>query len=256
MIPIYICDDDAVMCDMMKNCLEKQILMGGYDMKITVCARQPEKLLEATDGEAEQGIYFLDVDLKGASMDGFRLGQEIRRRDGRGFLIYVTAFPDLAFETFRYHLEALDYIVKGDQEETAAQVIRCLRVIGERVSREKGRSRRYFTVKAGDVVRHIPLEDILYFVTSGRTHRIELHGDRERLDFIGSIQELEQELGQRFLRSHRAYLVNSDRIQGADLKRRELLLDNGERCPFSRMMKKEMMDRLGSQMNCSGIFIP
>ena len=167
MIPIYICDDDAVMCDMMKNCLEKQILMGGYDMKIAVCARQPEKLLEAMDGEAEQGIYFLDVDLKGASMDGFRLGQEIRRRDGRGFLIYVTAFPDLAFETFRYHLEALDYIVKGDQEETAAQVIRCLRVIGERVSREKGRSRRYFTVKAGDVVRHIPLEDILYFVTSG-----------------------------------------------------------------------------------------
>ena len=60
---------------------------------------------------------FLDVELKNEPMDGFGLGKIIRETDPRGFIIYVTAFEELAFETFRYHLEALDYIIKGDMEK-------------------------------------------------------------------------------------------------------------------------------------------
>ena len=104
----------------------------------------------------------------------------------------------MAFETFRYHLEALDYICKQEPGQMYAGLSRCLKVAAERVGQEQGRQREYFTVKTLDVVRHIPMEEILYFVTSGRTHRLELHARQERLDFIGSMQELEESLGQLF----------------------------------------------------------
>lgn len=179
-------------------------------------------------------------------MDGFRLGQEIRKKDARGFLVYVTAFQDLAFETFRYHLEALDYICKKNPEKMYAGLSHCLKVIAERVSREQGEQQEYFTVRTLDVVRHIPLKEILYFATAGRTHRIELHARRERLDFIGSIQELEKKLAPKFVRVHRAYLVRGDEIDRVNLKTREVILKNGERCPFSRNMKQRLLDSVGS----------
>lgn len=240
MLPIYICEDDERIRNAERLWLEKQILIEGFDMEIALCTGNPEELLESLAHEQRQGVYFLDVELKGASMDGFRLGEEIREKDARGFLIYVTAFQELAFETFRYHLEALDYICKKEPEQMYVGISRCLAVIAERVSREQGGQQEYFTVKTLDVIRHIPLAEILYFATSGRTHRIELHARQERLDFIGSMQELEERLEPHFIRVHRAYLVQTDQIAGIERKTREIVLKNGERCPFSRAMRNRL----------------
>lgn len=192
MLPVYICEDEEKIRAALKEYLEKQIMMEGYDMEIALCSGHPEEIIKAVKESLGRGIYFLDIELKGEPMDGFGLGQEIRKLDSRGFLIYVTAFKDLAFETFRYHLEALDYIVKGNPGKLKEGIRHCLEIITERMRKEKGEEREFFSVKVMDVVRHIPVDEIVFFETAGRTHRIELHGLNDRLDFIGSMQELEE----------------------------------------------------------------
>lgn len=117
----------------------------------------------------QRGIYFLDVELKNEPMDGFGLGKIIRETDPRGFIIYVTAFEELAFETFRYHLEALDYIIKGDMEKMLNGIKQGLETVTRRMSMEKGEQREFFTVKVLDVIKHIPVDEIMFFETSGRT---------------------------------------------------------------------------------------
>ena len=241
MLPIYICEDEDSVRAAQKSYLEKQILIEGYDMEVALCSRHPEEILKAVKAAPQRGIYFLDVELKGEPMDGFSLGQEIRKLDTRGFLVYVTSFSDLAFETFRYHLEALDYIVKENPEKMYRGIQRSLAVITERMGKEQGEQTEYFTVKAMDVVKHIPIDEIMFFETTGRTHRTELHGKYDRFDFIGSIQELEMQLGSRFLRVHRAYLVNVGQIGELDLKHREILMKNGEKCLFSRNAKGKLL---------------
>ena len=242
MLPVYICEDDEKIRAAQKEYLEKQILMEGYDMEIVLCSGHPREIIQAVKESPGRGIYFLDIELVGEPMDGFGLGQEIRKLDSRGFLIYVTAFPDLAFETFRYHLEALDYIVNQDKMQEGIR--HCLKVITERMQKEKGEEREFFSVKVMDVVKHIPVDEIVFFETAGRTHRIELHGENDRIDFIGSMQELEEQLGERFLRVHRAYLVNVEQIAQLNLKGREILMKNGEKCMFSRGMKGALLERM------------
>ncbi len=241
MLPVYICEDDASVLAMQREYLEKQILMEGYDMEIVLCSRHPEEIIEAVRKNPGRGVYFLDVELKGESMDGFALGQEIRKLDSRGFLVYVTAFSDLAFETFRYHLEALDYIVKGDQRRLWDGLKHCLKIITERMHKEKGEEREYFSLKVMDVVKHVPMDEIMFFETTGRTHRLELHAKNDRIDFIGSMSELEETLGDKFLRVHRAYLVNVGQIAELDLKHREICMKNGETCIFSKNMKSKLL---------------
>ena len=47
-------------------------------------------------------------------------------------------------------------------------------------------------------------------------------------------------MGESFLRVHRAYLVQVSQIGEADFKNRELVLKNGERCPFSRDARQKL----------------
>ena len=129
MLPVYICEDNAQIRAELESYLKKQILIEKYDMRLTLSTRHPEDIIAAIRKTPGRGIYFLDVELNGESMDGFALGQEIRRHDTRGFIIYVTAYKELAFETFRYHLEALDYITKENQEKMYAGMSRCLHII-------------------------------------------------------------------------------------------------------------------------------
>ena len=244
MLPIYICEDDALILAAQREFLEKQIMIEGYDMEIALCSKHPQEIIEAVAASPKRGIYFLDVEFKDETMDGFMLGQEIRKFDARGFLIYVTSFPDLAFETFRYHLEALDYIVKGNSDKMLAGMCKSLSIITERMCKEQGENKEYFTVKVMDIVKHVPVDEIMFFETSVRTHRIELHAKNDRIDFIGSMQELQEQFREHFLRVHRSYLVHVNKIQELDLKHREILMDNGEKCLFSKNMKGELLSRI------------
>ena len=246
MLPVYICEDNAPVRSAIKKEIEDQIMIQGYDMRVVSCTHSPEDILSKISSQSQRGIYFLDVELKGESMNGFSLGQKIRRLDSRGFLIYVTAFKDLAFQTFRYHLEALDYIVKENPDEMFRGIRNSLQIVTDRILGERNASQQYFSVKTQDSIKHIPLSEICFFETTARTHRILLHGLYEQVDFLGTLQELEAQLDGRFIRVHRAYLVNPSMITEVDLKRSELHMKNGEICLFSRKAKPAVIQAVSS----------
>lgn len=243
MLPIYICEDEEDIREAQRECLEKQILIQGYDMEIALCSGRPREILEAVKAAPGRGIYFLDVELKGEEMDGFALGREIRKQDPRGFLIYVTAYGNLAFETFRYHLEALDYIVKESRGKMEEGLRKSLSVVTERMRAEQGDCREFFSVKVMDSIKHVLIDEIMFF-EAAPPHRIILHGVNDRFDFIGSLREMEGQLGERFLRAHRGYLVNVEQIAELDLKSKEIRMKNGERCLFARNMKGALLERM------------
>ena len=115
MIAVYLCDDEDTVRHQMKTALEWKIFVEDYDMEVVCAAATAQELLDAVE-DNRRSVYFLDVDLKDGEWDGFTLGQELRRRDPHGTLIYITSYGDLAWKTFQYHLEAFDYIVKEEDQ--------------------------------------------------------------------------------------------------------------------------------------------
>ena len=124
MIGIYLCDDEDAVRHQIQTALEWKIFVENYDMRVVCSAAGARELLTAAENE-KRGIYFLDVELKDGEWDGFRLGQELRRRDPHGTLVYITSYGDLAWRTFQYHLEAFDYIVK-EPEQIGPSASQCL----------------------------------------------------------------------------------------------------------------------------------
>jgi two-component system response regulator AgrA len=241
MIQLYLCDDEETVLHQIKTALEWKIFMENYDMEVACAAATAQELLDAVR-DGSRSVYFLDVDLKDGAWDGFTLGREVRRRDPHGTLIYITSYGDLAWKTFQYHLEAFDYIVK-EPGRTGPSAARCLEAIHARLLDERHDPAEVFSLRSGDETRHVSLADILFFETAPKAHHVFLHTADSRLDFVGSLNELERELGGRFIRVHRAYLAAADKIEAVDWRENRVRV-GGRECLLSRAGKAELRKKL------------
>ena len=241
MISIYLCDDEERVRHQLKTALEWKIFVDNYDMKVVCAASTAQELLD-TAQDSRRGVYFLDVDLKDGEWDGFTLGRELRRRDPHGTLVYITSYGDLAWKTFQYHLEAFDYIVK-EGEQTGSDAAQCLEAVHARLLDERHDPAEVFSLRTGDETRHVPLANILFFETTPKAHHVFLHTADSRLDFVGSLNDLERELGGRFVRVHRAYLAAWDKIETVDGKGNQVRV-GGRICLLSRTGKAELKKKL------------
>lgn len=239
MIPVYICDDDGNMRARIATIAEQQIAIQGLGMGPIQTVDGPEALLQLCKDGVRPALYLLDVDLD-KDMDGFQLASRIRDIDPAGFIIFITGHPELSFETFKYRLEAMDYIVKGDEDEMRKRLQECLTIVQQRITNRPAGEAQYYTIKIFDTLRNIPYSQILYFEAMGAAHRICLYTDNEMMEFFGSLQAVEDELGDSFFRCHRGFLVNRARIAHIDLKENKVVLDSEDWCPLSRNAKKNI----------------
>lgn len=247
MIPIYVCDDDEWFAMRMKEIIRAQTVIYALDMGPVYVCGSPQTLLDEIRQEKERAIYFLDVNFPGFE-NGFELAAKIRKSDPRGFIIFITAHGHLAMETFRYRLEAMDYIVKESGAVLNERIQSCLRSIEQRVRDEPCENGYYYSLKILDEVRHIPVNKILYFKAIGRNHQICLHMEDEMIDFYGSLQNLQEDLGEKFWRCHRGLLVNVYRVSRIFIKAGEIELDNRERCAISRRARLDIPRELRAKL--------
>lgn len=247
MIPIYVCDDEPQFALRMKKIIQDQTDILAFDMGPVYLSGNPQNLLDEIGERKGRAVYFLDIDFPGYE-NGFELAAKIRGLDPRGFIIFITAHGNLAMEAFRYRLEAMDYIVKGDDAVLRKRIQSCLKSVDQRMRDESGEEGYYYSLKILDEVRHIPLDKILYFEAAGRNHQIRIHMEDEIIDFYASLQKLQEELGKRFWRCHRGYLVNISRVSRIFMKMGEIELDNRERCMMSRRARLEIPGELKAKL--------
>lgn len=237
MIPIYICDDDRNVLQTLATIIENSVLMQNYDMKITCITTDPSEIIQELKKNAQRSIYFFDVDLKHKEYDGFTLAKQIREIDTRGFIIFITTHEELMFETFKYRVEAMSYLIKADVS-LKEQIRHCLDDIYNLISVEKNEFESYYAIRVADIAYQIPTKEILYFETSDNSHNIIVYTNDRRLEFRGNLNAIEKEIGSSFLRVHRSFLVNHQHIDSVNYVENTVALNNGVICLVSRKGKR------------------
>ena len=58
MLPIYICEDDALILAAQREFLEKQIMIEGYDMEIALCSKHPQEIIEAVAASPKRSLVW------------------------------------------------------------------------------------------------------------------------------------------------------------------------------------------------------
>ncbi|MHC5229923.1 LytR/AlgR family response regulator transcription factor [Enterococcus sp. LJL99] len=242
---IYLCDDELIYREQINSIIKHAIDHYDHPLMIELKAKNSEELLAASIDHSSS-IYFLDVNLIGSKLNGFELGKEIRRRDPRGFIIFITTFEELAFETFKYRLEAMDYIVKDQPEKITERIASCLASIMERelANPDLTNEEELLVVKFGDEIIRLSVSEIIFIETSNRSHMVIIHTKTQTLEIVDNLQKLEEVLSTGFIRSHRSFLVNQAYITRYNLKQNILELTTGQSCLVSRRMKKILKETL------------
>lgn len=92
-----------------------------------------------------------------------------------------------------------------------------------------------FSVEVRGDVRRIPYSSILFFEASNK--RLNLHMQRREIPFPGTLEKLEQELPDTFIRVHKSFIVNRTAIQQIQYGQNQVILEGDILIPLSRSYK-------------------
>lgn len=246
MAEIYICDDEPAWIERMEQAVASFMMGSDWGLKTACRTTLPGELLDILYRNGTLGgIYLLDIDLK-SEMDGLELAAKIRDSDPEAVLIFVTTHDELVMDTFRYKLQAMDYILK-DRGDLRSQIYDTLRTVESRYnhSAEKLAASR-IRLETDGSYRFIVKKDVYFVESQKNRHKLTIHLRSEVLTTSLSLSNMTELLGNGFLLCRRGCLVNPLHITGANQSTREIVFDNGEKCRCSYRGWQHVVGRTGT----------
>jgi len=217
----------------------KEYLAAHPDVRIVAeCANGYEAVKAVS--ETHPDLVFLDIQMP--KLDGF----EVLELIGQGpQVIFVTAYDQYALRAFEVH--AVDYLLKPFSPERLAEALERARqgirrgesqpvaaLVAESRRREKPIER--VLIRDGSKVHVIPVEKIDYIEAQDDYVNLKT-GGKEYLK-QETLSDLEALLDPgRFIRIHRSYLLNIDRLARIELYAKDsriAILQDGTQLPVSR----------------------
>jgi two-component system, LytTR family, response regulator len=216
-----------------------ELLAGEADAEQVGECRNGFEAVQAIQSLAPD-LVLLDVQMP--KLDGFEV---LALLDAPPMVVFVTAYDEYAVRAFEVH--AVDYLLKP---VSAERLHGALARVRERLAAHEpppagavlaraarpGAFLERVLVRDGDKVHVVPVAKVDYFEAQGDS--VVLRVGAERLRKATTLNELERELDPgRFLRVHRSYILNLDRLAGLELYAKDsrvAILKDGTRLPVSR----------------------
>ena len=119
---------------------------------------------------------------------------------------------------------------------------KCLLNAYEKHLNSGNHKRRMFNLKTDERVMSVEYNQILFFETSNKIHKINLHLFNEVLEFYAKLKDIEEQLDERFYRCHNAYIANVENISEINIKEKTAIMKNGSKCLVSRRLLRGLIN--------------
>lgn len=250
-INVYIAEDNITQRATLEQAIKNYQLFSDWELALVYSTGSGEELLKNIDRRNQWNIYFLDINLdeKAGMSNGFTVAQEIRKFDPFGFIIFITVRSELSFLTFQYRVQALDFIIKDPAVDIRERVHTCLKTIEQRL----GSLTTSQTIKlnTGNEITSFILDDILYF-SSNKGHVLSLHTRNDQyLINQTTLNNLEEQLSDSFLRCHRSFLIHKKAIVSIAKNFSSVTLENGVEIPVAVRKKGQLKSLQSKLLYCS-----
>jgi two-component system, LytTR family, response regulator len=245
-------------------------MLAPYDfLKIAGSSTDPAKAVDFLSRAADEGsgkridVLFLDIQMPG--INGFEL---LSRLPAQPFVIFTTAYDQYALRAFE--VNSIDYLVKPielEQLERAIAKLGRLRplakaawqtssdlpaVLQDLAASLRGQQAEYprrVASRVGDRISFLDLDTVTHFVARDKLTYAVVNGKEHSVD--QTIAALEERLDPaRFLRIHRAILLNLDWVKQADVSfagRTAVSLKDARstQLPVARDRVRQLRSRMG-----------
>lgn len=226
MFKIAICDDEPASLEQ-AAALGRDYLMhrSSFGGQLSLF-ESGQALLEAVAGGSGFDLYLLDILMP--EQNGIEVGKQLRARMEDGTIIYLTASPDYAVES--YLTRAFFYLLKPVKQEQFFEVLDQAVAVWQKQKRDVA------IIHTANGLRALPHNDILYLERVARSIRYYM-ADGKTVDsrtLRGAFGEAAAPLlkDPRFVLCGASFALNLSRVKA--IERRTALLDNGVRVSLPR----------------------
>lgn len=235
---IAICDDEEYILSLIEGYILKYSELCGYTFTWAKF-KKGQELLDYLKDKKDIDIIFLDIQIPG--MNGIDVAREIRKKDSKVKIFFLTSLIKYAIEG--YSVKAERYLIKplkyGQFEKELATVLKTIEVEND----------RFFIEKNDNGIFKIMLSDVIYIETIGRNTLI--HTTSDNVVSYRNMKEHENLLDSCFFRCHRAFIVNLAFVKSVvDFN---VILEKDKIIPLSKYRKKDfkeaLLDYYGERLN-------
>lgn len=215
LIKVLIADDEPPARNRLKSLLA--------DIPNVVVAGEASNGSEVLSLAAEQLPDVLLLDIRMPVMDGIEAAEHAQKLYRPPAIIFTTAYDSHAMQAFE--LNAVDYLLKPirlERLQAALAKAQVLRPAQMEALHELAPQRTHFSIHERGRILLVPVADVLYLRAELKYLTLRT-AEREYL-LEDSLNRIEQEFSDRFLRIHRSCLVMRDAVLGFE-RRQE---DDGE----------------------------
>ena len=241
--------------ELARQLLKEQLLGAGGVEVVAECANGFEAVKAIA--ELKPDLLFLDIQMP--KLDGFEVLELVDDRTAA--VVFVTAYDQFAMQAFDAH--AVDYLLKPFAAERLKTALgRAKALLGSAeprpfqavelaaAARPPGVSLDRVVVKDGTRVHIIPVAKLDY--AEAQDDYVGLHSEKKVYLKQQTLASLETQLdGRKFVRIHRSYVVNLERIARIEpytKDSRVVVLQDGTQLPVSRTGHTRLKELLGENV--------
>lgn len=226
---IAVCDDDERELSRIQKLIAEYQASRNKDLECHYFTNSTDFICELRGGEYD--LVLMDVLMPGIS--GIQAAQEIRTLDKNVKLIFVSASPEFAVES--YNVGAYHYLLKPVDTNSFFTLLD--KIAGELSAQvEQG-----FVLRSRDGIVQIAFAKLAYVEVINKTVFFHLT-DGTVHEVTATLADFEETLLSRteFLKTHRSYLVNLSHIQSIDINC--ITMKSGADIPVSRQRRSQVQD--------------
>lgn len=206
---IIIADDEPLARQRLRD-----LLTDIGDNQVVGEAQHGEEAIQLAQKTQADAIL---LDIRMPHMDGIEAAQHLQNLSLCPCIIFTTAYDTYAIQAFE--LNAIDYLLKPIREERLAKALDKVRLQQPALNSAQLESikplqapRTHLSIHVRGRVVLVPLHQVVYLRAEQKYITVRTANDAHLLE--GSLSQLEDELGQDFVRVHRNCLVAKSHIQG------------------------------------------
>lgn len=198
MLSFVLCDDNKNILMKLEKMLESILIQNNLEGDISCSVTSPEDLIEYIENN-KFDVVILDIDLK-SKISGMNLANAIRKINKKAYIIFTTAHLEYSLIAYKY--KTFDFLPKPVTLERLEETI--LRLFDD-ISGETSIFLRLHNKKF-----LIKNDDILFIQKQGKKAIFKTTG--KDFEYNSSFNDILQDLPQNFVRCHKSYIVNLNKI--------------------------------------------
>ena len=204
MIKIGMCDDNLNSIKIASKLLEAEIIEQDLDAEISIISSEQKKIFDAIYNK-EIDVLFLDIDFKNNGKNGIDIAKDLRKINKNFYLVFLSAHQRYLHVSLTTKI--FDYLVKPINRDTISDIV--IRLKDEFANNKV----LFLHLNKWEFVR---TDDIFYIEKNGKKSIIVT--DDINFTTTKGLNTLLSELPQNFLRCHKSYILNSDKVLSIDKK--------------------------------------